>query len=141
MESLKLPSNIIKLILSKINDTETYLNSRLVCKNWYQELRNIKIYSSKELKKIIEFQEKEITTYNAQGIIINKYFIKTYGGYIYKTYNNGQCIETITLDPPYKLKKRTLKSYKYTNIEYDINECKEVKTEETVAIPHICLIS
>jgi hypothetical protein len=141
METLKLPFNVIKLILSKINDTQTYLNSRLVCKIWYEKLKNIKIYNLKELKEIIEFQEKEITTYNSQWVIINKYFVKTYGGFIYKTYSNGQCIETINLQPPYKIKKKTLKQYKYTNVEYDINECKEIKTEETIEIPNLCIIT
>jgi len=135
MDITILPSNIIEMILSKINDTNTYFNSRLVCKKWYKKLKNILIFENYYLEKKIKFDKNEITIFDKSGNIINKCFIKIYGGFVYKTYQNGQCIDTISVNSPYSVKKRTLDKYNYKNVEYNIKDNKETITYENIPIP------
>ena len=41
-----LPLELIEYILFNINDSKTYLNSRLVCRRWLNILKEVKLYEN-----------------------------------------------------------------------------------------------
>ena len=59
-KNIYIPLEIQIYILSKIKDTKGYKNARLVCKDWYHELKVLKLFDNRNLTKYITFSPKEI---------------------------------------------------------------------------------
>ena len=80
------PLELEELIIFSITDKKNILNSRLVCKDWYDILYKVK-------EKSIEhhfFDNKYISKNIKLNLIIREIHFKPYGKYIYKEYlDNG----------------------------------------------------
>lgn len=77
----KLPVEIVNSILILIFDTNTYLNCRLVCKDWYKYLKDIKNFKNNKVISITKFSDNLIETYNLENRIIREIILKKYGNY------------------------------------------------------------
>ena len=119
-KEIKLPPEIVRLILLRINDSKTYLNARIVCKYWHSILSDIKTYENNVLKYISKINFNNITTYNLSNNIVRQIDFKKLGDYeiiyfknnvinkklIHKAPNlieeiyfkNGLCLKRITYD-------------------------------------------
>ena len=58
-----LPFELQYRILSFINNSETYMNCRLVCKDWYNQLNDIIEFKDNKKYKITKFLDNKIETY------------------------------------------------------------------------------
>lgn len=121
-----LPIEIIYKILDCVNDTKTYLNCRLVCKDWYNKFSDIIEYKNGVgFLKTIFFENKIEKRY----IDTNKLYIKIifgkYGYYKYEKYlNNDSTEEVIEATPPFKLKMKNYNSYSFVSKNVDIRKDK-----------------
>ena len=98
-KNIYLPIEIQNYILYKITNTKGYKNARLVCKDWYKELKVLKIFNNHQIVKYITFSPKEIIVYNSSNKILEKTIFKCYGAYSYYKYKNNICIKTINNTP------------------------------------------
>lgn len=147
-QKIYLPTEIQIYILSKIKDTKGYKNARLVCKDWYQELKVLKIFNNQKIIKYITFSPKEILVYNSSNQILEKTIFKSYGEYTYYKYNNNKRVKSINNIP-----LKTVETIHYNNIPYEKkiynienNTLKTVHLPFPFAFPHpiqgnICTIS
>tara|TARA_B100000575_G_C23093426_1_gene630474 strand:- start:931 stop:1365 length:435 start_codon:yes stop_codon:yes gene_type:complete len=103
---MELPIELHYKIHSFINDTKTYKNCRLVCKNWYFNLRDIKVFKNKKIFKVIKFfNKKNIYIFNINDVLIEKTTFFDYGVYEVDYFNfNNNIIKKINSIPPFKLK-------------------------------------
>ena len=60
MEEFYLPNEILGIVFSFINDTKTYLSSRVVCKNWYDHLKIGKIFYNNKISETVYFLDNYI---------------------------------------------------------------------------------
>ena len=79
MNISELPIEILEIVLSQINDTETYLTSRKVCQNWYRLLQPLKIFSNGKYIKKIEFRYDKIIVTSNLDKLLSKYEYLGYG--------------------------------------------------------------
>lgn len=121
------PIEIIYKILDYVNDTKTYLNCRLVCKDWYNKFIDIIEYKNGfGVLKTIFFEDKIEKKY----IVTNKLYIKIifgkYGYYKYEKYLNDNQTkkQVIESKPPFKLKMQNFSSYCYLSKNVDIRKNK-----------------
>ena len=147
-KNIYIPLEIQIYILSKIKDTKGYKTARLVCKDWYKELKIIKIFNNCQIIKYITFSPKEILVYNSSNQILEKTIFKSYGEYTYYKYNNNKCIKSINNIP-----LKTVETIQYNNIPYEKkiynienNTLKTIHLPFTFAFPHpiqgnVCTIS
>jgi hypothetical protein len=98
-KNIYIPIEIQNYILSKIKDTKGYKNARSVCKDWYQELKVLKIFDNQKMIKYITFSPKKILVYNSSNQIVEKTIFKSYGEYKHYKYKNNICIKTINNIP------------------------------------------
>jgi len=137
-----IPLEIVKLILSFINDNDTYKNTRLVCKVFYHILSPLKVYDIKgNLKLKLFFINKQINIFNKNNYLVQEYNIKKYGGYKSTIFNDkGIIIHTIELFPPNKVVKKDIK---FNNISItEINLDSEiVKKNNYTKFLKPCIIS
>ena len=98
-KNIYIPIEIQIYILSKIKDTKGYKTARLVCKDWYKELKIIKIFNNCQIIKYITFSPKEILVYNSSNQILEKTIFKSYGEYTYYKYNNNKRVKSINNIP------------------------------------------
>tara|TARA_Y100000389_G_scaffold186555_1_gene207032 strand:- start:40 stop:507 length:468 start_codon:yes stop_codon:yes gene_type:complete len=113
-KNIYIPIEIQIYILSKIKDTKGYKTARLVCKDWYQELKVIKIFNNQKIIKYITFSPKEILVYNSSNQILEKTKFKSYGEYTYYKYNNNKRVKSINNIP-----LKTVETIHYNNINYN----------------------
>jgi len=147
-KNIYIPLEIQIYILSKIKDTKGYKTARLVCKDWYKELKIIKIFNNCQIIKYITFSPKEIIVYNSSNQILEKTIFKSYGEYTYYKYNNNKCIKSINNIP-----LKTVETIQYNNIPYEKkiynienNTLKTIHLPFPFAFPHpiqgnVCTIS
>ena len=147
-KNIYIPLEIQIYILSKIKDTKGYKTARLVCKDWYKELKIIKIFNNCQIIKYITFSPKEILVYNSSNQILEKTIFKSYGEYTYYKYNNNKCIKSINNIP-----LKTVETIQYNNIPYEKkiynienNTLKTIHLPFPFAFPHpiqgnVCTIS
>lgn len=132
MFNIYLPPELINIILGNINDTKTYCNCRLVCKNWYNRLKTGKIFKYNFLSKKVLFKHNLIEYLDVNNKLIGSVIFKNYGYYIYKDKFNE------IINSPFKFKK------KYTSINHieyiNYNILTDKKTTKYVALPS-CSIS
>lgn len=134
----ELPLEINKKILFFINDTYTYLNSRLVSKCWYEILKNIYIFSNFKKTKIIEFTEnKIIKTDIINNKILAEMIFYSLGYYKFIKYIDNKKI-IVDNQPPYKLNYEETRSRFYIRKSCDIRH-NDINTTKTF-IPG-CIIS
>ena len=88
-KEIKLPPEIVRLIILRINDSKTYLNARIVCKHWYSILSDIKTFENNVLKYITKINFNNITTYNLSDNIIKKIDFKKFGDYEITYFKNN----------------------------------------------------
>lgn len=88
-KTVELPPEIVRMILLKINDTKSYLNSRIVCKYWNIILKNIKTFENNQLKYITKLNLNSITTFNLNNQIIKNIQFKKYGDYEISYFKNN----------------------------------------------------
>jgi hypothetical protein len=98
-QNIFLPIEIQIYILSKIKDTKSYKIARLVCKEWYQKLKVLKIFNNRQVIKYLTFSPKEILVFNSNNQILEKTIFKSYGQYKHYIYKNNICIKTINNIP------------------------------------------
>ena len=98
-KNIYIPLEIQIYILSKIKDTKGYKNARLVCKDWYRELKVLKLFDNQKLTKYITFSPKEILVCNSSNQILEKTIFKSYGEYTYYKYNNNKRVKSINNIP------------------------------------------
>ena len=108
----ELPLEINNKILFFINDTDTYLKSRLVCKSWYEILKNIYIFSNLIENKIIK---KDINN----NKILEEIIFYSLGYYKLTKYIDDKKI-IIDNQPPYKLNYEETQSRYYIRKSCDI---------------------
>ena len=120
-----LPLELIEYILFNINDSKTYLNSRLVCRRWLNILKEVKLYENYILKNIVTFNDSEIIYYNNKRIKIGEIIFSKYGYYKYIEYDKNSNINITIYSKPLKLEKNTSTPYMYETIKYDIYKNKQ----------------
>ena len=127
-----LPPELIELILSFINDTKTYCNSRLVCKEWYNILKVIKIFKYNMLIKKMYFKPDLIEFIDTNNKLVGSVIFKEYGSYIY---TDGKTEIEAT---PFKLRKKYTTMSCIEHIKYNI--LKDEKLTRYITLPG-CSIS
>lgn len=133
-----LPIELVELILSKINDTETHKNARCVCKQWYTILKNGKIFLKKHKFIDVIFDDTTIIYKKfPDNKIIAECFFTKYGSYTYKKYNNGMLNIEIT-SFPFNIKKTEYNLHYKQSITYDI--LKDKKSENVLSYAPACLL-
>ena len=139
MCELFIPLEIQYYILKFVNDTKLYLNCRLVCKNWYNEMKNVKVFEDGKINKNIIFSDKNIKFLDKNNNILKKVSFNLFGETIIEIKNKYGFIRTVTYKPPYLIKSRELVSNNFlVTKEYDIRT-DQVKTKK---IPLLrCIIS
>lgn len=68
------PDEILLIIISFINDTNTYLALRRVSKNFYRLLYKPLVFENKKIIQIIHFKPEFIEITNPNGIILEQYY-------------------------------------------------------------------
>ena len=125
-----LPLELVELILSNITDARTKLNCRLVNRLWYDFFNPFKIYKKGKHIETIIFSDLNVISYYPCGILKSELRLKKLGKAIYNEYNSmGMLIETITLVPPYRIRKKNISMNLEMNVNYDINREKETKRQ------------
>ena len=113
-----LPVEIITIILSKINDNNTYKNARLTCKCWTLILKDGKNFKNNKLYSIIKFNNDSIDYYSPYNILLAQVKFSSYGYYEYKTFNKN-CIINVK-SSPFKLQITTFIGTYFEKKTYDI---------------------
>mgnify|MGYP000356493338 CR=1 FL=1 len=97
-----LPLELIEIILSYINDNSTYRKCRLVNREWYNLLKNLKnfdfngIYTSR-----IEFTPEYIRCILVNEKIKYEYKLNRLGNNVYREYNDrGMIIKRVNVELP-----------------------------------------
>lgn len=122
MDIIYIPLEIQYYLLKFINDTELYLNCRLVCRDWYHELKNIKVFKNNELFHKIIFYSNKIEFLNMEEKIVKKVLFKSMGETIIEEKNNFGYTRTTKFLPPYKIVSKELTSnYQMLTKECNIN--------------------
>ena len=111
---INLPNEIIELILAKINDTKSILNTRLACKLTYNILSDVKIFENYILKKIVKFNNNNIYYYNSDINIIKEIRFLKYGEI--KTIRHKYEEKSVDINLSIINNKFTIKEYNPTNI-------------------------
>jgi len=127
MCDIYLPNEIIILILDKIDDTNTYKNSRLVCKYWYNILKDGKIFKDNIVDRIIQFYTNKIEFYNKKKLLIGQVHFSNYGFYEYKKFNNN-CVISIKSTPLELSYTKNIGTY-YESKQYNIMTDKKIVRE------------
>ena len=107
---INLPYELVLLILSKISDCRTYLYSRLVCKNWYIELKDIKIFKDYNLFEIAKIKSNLICIFDINENLKRQIKFENFGYYTFQTFENGKLTKSIRNKPPF-----IIEEYKYFN--------------------------
>ena len=119
------PLELKELIIFSITDKKTILNSRLVCKDWYDILYKVKEKSMEHRF----FDNKYISKNIKLNLIIREINFKPYGKYIYKEYlDNGIIKKKIETFPPYKTIVYEYELYSTTKKIYDTRKDEISKT-------------
>lgn len=98
---IELPYEIIQHILSFISHSNSYLDARLVCKDWYHYLKDIKTFFNDKLISVTTFSPKLILTKNIKNTIIKKITFHNYGDYEIKYFENNLLSKKIIHYAPY----------------------------------------
>lgn len=98
-----LPTELWLLILDNITDTKTYLNSRLVCKLWYDKLKVGKIFFDNKLFLKIFYYQNKIEYLDLNNNLVKLINFDKYGFYNVKEYDNNKMTRYIKNKPPYSL--------------------------------------
>ncbi len=98
---IRLPTEIVQKILKFINDDDTYLNSRLVSREWYYYLKNIKKFKNFKVISITTFTPKLILTKDMENTIIKKIIFHNYGDYEIKYFENNLLTKKIIHYAPF----------------------------------------
>lgn len=105
-----IPIEIIEIIISKILDTETFKNARLVCKKLYFICSPLKTFSNRKLESITYFKDNSIKVFDNNNNLITEFNYNKYGDSILKKYNSrGTLIHTMELIYPYTIVKKDIK--------------------------------
>lgn len=133
-----IPIEIQHYILSKISTTDDYKNARFVCKDWYNQLKIMKLFKNTKLLKYITFSSKEILVFNSSNQIVEKTIFKCYGESIYYKYHNNKCIKKILHFPLKSIETTYYNNIPYENHIYNIenNTLKTVHLPFPFAFPH-----
>lgn len=129
MCELFIPLEIQYYILKFVNDTNSYLNCRLVCKNWYNEMKNIKVFEDGKMIKKIIFSDNTIKIIDNNNNILKKVCFNLFGETIIESKNKYGFSQTVTHKPPYLIKsKEFISNNLLVTKEYDIRT-DNVKTQ------------
>ena len=126
------PLELREIIYYYIVDKESILNSRLVCREWYNYLKNFKEYY--DLGAVIEYRfekNKFITKNLILNLIIKEIEFMNYGKYKYIEYDElGNVKKEIISKPPYKLLCRDFSINTINKNEFDARKYEiDKKTE------------
>lgn len=118
-KNIYLPIEIQIYILSKITDTIGYKNARIVCKDWYRELKILKIFNNRKMIKYLTFSPKEILVYNSNNQMIEQTIFKLYGEFNHYTYKNKARVKTINCNPLKTVETIYYNDFPYKKIIYN----------------------
>ena len=143
MSQIHLPDEITEIILKSIKNTEIILNCRLVCRKWYNFLKNVDVYLNNHKIGENKFFENKFQLFDTQGNIQKEIVFKKYGKTIYKEYKeNGYVKKMITIEAPFKTKIMDYTNdYLIENIVYDSYKKKEIKKSYPLLHNNQCIIS
>ena len=106
-----LPFELIELILNQIYNKKDICNCRLVCKDWYYYLKEVKIYYINTILYTHCFTKKKYYTLDINQNILQEMNFNDYGYYEFIKYNpNKKIIQKIINNPPFNIT-----SYDYNN--------------------------
>ena len=127
---MDLPIEIIELILSKINDNDTIFNCRLVNKFFNNYFTPVKLFDRKEhIETVFFISSNEIKTYFPNGKLKAELCVGYLGTSRFNEFNAcGTLIQSININPPFKLKKQTITMNSIDILKYDVKKEKESKT-------------
>jgi len=135
-----IPNELIILILSFINETQTYLNARLVCKLWYDILCNVKHYNNNKLINISTFNNDYFETRTLNNILVKKIIFHQYGRYTYMEYDSNGLSKEIKCKPPFTIQSIEYNPFSKSTKSYNIIQ--EKLTSNIVNyMPFNCTIS
>ena len=134
--SIYIPSELFNIIFNFIDNTETYLSCRLVCKRWYDLLFIIYIFKNNVLIEKVYFKENEIIFKNLNNNIIARCLFKKYGYYQYISYDIGNTNKITS--SPFQLKKEIM-NYTY-NEKINYNILTDDKNKFIQNLPGCCLM-
>ena len=121
---MNLPFQIYYNILNKISDNKTYLNCRLVCKDWHQFLNVIKEFNNNKLIAKTYFHSNKIIKYDNNGNMINHCIFGPLGYYKYTSYHPSLPPNIIESNPPFKIRSTETTNKYIKEKTYDIREDK-----------------
>ncbi len=131
MEINNIPHELIIIILSFINDNESYKTARLTCKRWLGILKNVKRYHNNKLIETIIFNENNIKSYYQNNCIKREMNFNKFGCFELNEYNlKGDMIHNVTLKNPYCLESFTIAGNGFLRKKCDIRT-DEIEKEYT----------
>lgn len=141
INNYNIPNEIIKIILSFVNDTQTYKNARLVSRTFYSILTPLKYFTNGILDTQIIFENKNIHVIDKNNNLIKEYKIKDFGGYVMNNFNTkGIIINTIELFPPNKVIKKDIKFNSISITEINLEQ-ETIKKNNVHTFMRPCIIS
>ena len=115
---MNLPFEIIEMILDNIKTIHHICNMRLVCKEWYNYLKNVKVYNNDNYLISQHFFDKNrFYTLDNNKNLIKEIIFLNYGKYEFKKYYQNKLIKKIVNKPPF-----FITSYDYYNNNIIIKE-------------------
>ena len=106
-----LPLELSELILNQIYNKKDICNCRLVCKDWYNYLKEVKIYYLNTILYTHCFTKKRYYTLDVNQNILQEMNFNDYGYYEFIKYNpNKKMKQKIINNPPFNIT-----SYDYYN--------------------------
>ena len=117
-----LPLEIREIIIKSIIDKKSILNSRLVCREWYDLLKVIKEFVKPNIVVEYYFNDDKYVT-KKKGKIIKEIKYHKFGKYTYKEFNDYGYLKKEVLNlPPYQMIVYEYKLYLTIKKIYDIRK-------------------
>ena len=142
MSQIHIPEELIYKILDSIKNTETILNCRLVCKNWYEYFRDVDLYQDYKLLGYYTFSKDKFQLISTTGITLKEIIFHKYGKTIYKEYkNDGYVKKIIKIEPPFKTMVHDYSNNEYVeNINYNFDNNSNSKSYTPIITNIHCII-
>ena len=118
---MRLPLELIEIILHHIDDNETYRNCRMVCKDWNHILKTLKNFYNGEVISSIKFEFNIIKCIDKTNFTKFELIHKSIGKDIYKEYNSkGILLKQVIIELPKTITFWSLKNNILTTKKIDI---------------------
>ena len=111
---MDLPIEINYKILSFVNSTKTYLNCRIVCKDWHKKLEDVIIFKNGKKKEMVKFFNDKIEFWSIENNKLSKLItFGKYGYFKYIKYSETDEYSQLVIEnkPPFKLESHYKQLY------------------------------